>query len=82
MSGRSPRTGEEGGPPQDTTLHAYNNVWENCDGIAFELEQGAKVVAKNNVFTNVLTPVKMTNAAKLYTVRHHEIMTNHSPETS
>lgn len=63
-SGRSPKVGGSG----STLLHAVNNYWYDNSGHAFEVGDGAEVVAEGNVFQNVDTPIEADATGEIFTV--------------
>ncbi|KAH7100210.1 putative pectin lyase precursor [Auriculariales sp. MPI-PUGE-AT-0066] len=52
-AGRGPHTGGTSGNKQ--YIHAYNNLWQNVKGHAFDVDTGSNVLLEGNQFVNVTT---------------------------
>ncbi|KAI9928427.1 hypothetical protein ASPWEDRAFT_58732 [Aspergillus wentii DTO 134E9] len=61
-SGRSPKV------QGNTYLHAVNNYWYDNTGHAFEIGEGAYVLAEGNVFQDVTTPAESPIDGEVFTV--------------
>lgn len=62
-SGRSPKVAG------NTLLHAVNNLWEDNSGHAFEVSDGAMILAEGNAFSNVRSPIEDASAGgSIFTV--------------
>ena len=65
-SGRGPKCGGTSG--HNALIHAYNNLFENIKGHAFDVGVGSSVLLEGNQFNNVTTVALSTVSGSLYYV--------------